>query len=278
VETYAHDGLTFEVSDSGPSDGRTVIVLHGFPEDRHCWAGIAAPLSEAGYRVLAPDQRGYSPGARPAGRRSYVMSSLDRDVLALLDAAGVDRVDVVGHDWGGLVAWDLAARYPERVRSVASLSTPHPRAVGDAMLHSTQLLHSWYIGFFQLPWLPEEAFSRGRGRPGARALERAGLDSATAQRYAVRFATPGAMTGPINWYRALPYERKDRTPNVGVRSLYVWSDGDRFLTRAAAERTANYVTGPYRFEILVGQNHWLPTNAAGLIAPLLLEHLAAVED
>jgi pimeloyl-ACP methyl ester carboxylesterase len=278
LETYVHDGLTFEVSDSGPPDGRVVIALHGFPEDRLCWEGIAGSLNESGYRVLAPDQRGYSPRARPAGRRAYVLSSLDRDILALIDAAGVDRVDVVGHDWGGLVAWDLAARYPERVRSVASLSTPHPRAVADAMLRSTQLLHSWYIGFFQLPWLPEQVFSRGHGQPGARVLERAGLDPATAERYAVRFATPGAMTGPLNWYRALPFEREDGTPNVGVRSLYIWSDGDRFLTRAAAERTANYVTGPYRFEILVGQNHWLPTNASGLIAPLLIEHLAAAED
>jgi pimeloyl-ACP methyl ester carboxylesterase len=278
VESYVHDGLTFEVSDTGPPEGRVVIALHGFPEDRHCWNGIATLLNEAGYRVLAPDQRGYSPQARPAGRQSYVLSKLDRDILALIDAAGVDRVDVVGHDWGGLVGWDLAARYPERVRSVASLSTPHPRAVGDAILHSTQLIHSWYIGFFQLPWLPEQVFGRGHGQPGARALERAGLDRATAERYSLRFATPGAMTGPINWYRALPFERQDRTPNVGVPSLYVWSDGGPFLTRAAAERTANYVTGPYRFEVLGGQNHWLPTNAAGLVAPLLIDHLAAAAD
>ena len=278
METYVHDGFTFDVTDSGPVDGRVVIALHGFPEDRHCWTGLSAILNQAGYRVLAPDQRGYSPLARPPGRRSYTISDLDRDVLALADAAGVDRVDVVGHDWGGLVAWDLAARYPERVRSVTSLSTPHPRAAGDAMLRSTQLLHSWYIGFFQLPWLPEKVFSRRNGEPGARTLERAGLDRASAERYAIRFATPGAMTGPINWYRALPLERRDQTPNVGVRSLYVWSDGDRFLTRAAAERTASYVTGPYRFEVLAGQNHWLPTNAAGLVAPLLLAHLAAVDD
>jgi pimeloyl-ACP methyl ester carboxylesterase len=239
---------------------------------------VAAHLNEAGYRVLAPDQRGYSPGARPTDRRAYVMSRLDRDVMTLADAAGVDRFDVVGHDWGGFVAWDLAARYPERIRTVTSLSTPHPRAAADAMLRSTQILHSWYIGFFQLPWLPERVFSRGDGQPGARALERAGLDRAAAERYSARFASPDAMTGPINWYRALPLDRRDRTPNVGVRSLYVWSDGDRFLTRGAAERTANYMTGPYRFEVLAGQNHWLPTNAAGLIAPLLLEHLDAYED
>jgi pimeloyl-ACP methyl ester carboxylesterase len=278
LETYAHDGLTFDVTDRGPTDGRVVIALHGFPEDRFCWDGVTGVLNEAGYRVLAPDQRGYSPGARPLDRRAYVISRLGRDVLALADAAGVDRFDVVGHDWGGFVAWDLAARYPERVRTVTSLSTPHPRAAADAMLHSTQILLSWYIGFFQLPWLPERVFSRRSGEAGAKGLERAGLDVVTAERYAARFASPGAMTGPLNWYRALPLEGRDRTPNVGVRSLYVWSDGDRFLTRAAAERTANYTTGPYRFEVLVGQNHWLPTNAADLVAPLMLEHLSAAQD
>jgi len=278
VESYTHDRLTFDVTDSGPSDGRVVIALHGFPEDRHCWERITPSLTEAGYRVLAPDQRGYSPSARPVGRRSYIASNLNRDVLALADSVGADRFDVVGHDWGGFVAWDLAARHPDRIRSVTSLSTPHPQAARDAMLHSTQLLHSWYMGFFQLPWVPEKVLGWRGGNQGAQVLQRAGLDEATAKRYAVRLATPGAMTGPLNWYRAFPLGPRDRTPNVGVPALYVWSDGDRFLTRAAAEGTANYMTGPYRFEVLVGQNHWLPTNAAAQIAPLLLGHLASVSQ
>jgi pimeloyl-ACP methyl ester carboxylesterase len=278
VETYSHDGLIFDVTDAGPSDGRLVIALHGFPEDRHCWRQITSRLNDSGYRVLAPDQRGYSPAARPAGRRSYVASKLDRDVLALADAAEVDRFDVVGHDWGGLVAWDLAARHPDRVRSVASLSTPHPRALIDSMLRSTQLLHSWYMGFFQLPWVPERVLGLGGGSRGVDALVRGGLDKASAERYAVRFADPAAMTGPLNWYRALPLGQRDPTPNVGVPALYVWSDGDRFLTRSAAERTRSYVTGPYRFEVLAGQNHWLPTNAAAEVAPLLLDHLAAASE
>ncbi len=278
MDSYSHDGLTFDVTDAGPTDGRVVIALHGFPEDRRCWEPITPALTDAGYRVLAPDQRGYSPGARPAGRRSYVTSKLDRDVLALGDAAGVDRFDVVGHDWGGLVAWDLAARHPDRIRSVVSLSTPHPRALLDSMRHSTQLLHSWYMGFFQLPWVPERILAIQGGARGATALQRGGLDKASAERYAIRFATPEAMTGPLNWYRALPFERRDQTPNVGVPAMYVWSDGDNFLTRAAAERTHYYVMGPYRFEVLAGQNHWLPTNAAAQVAPLLLQHLASVSE
>ena len=276
METFAHDGLTFDVTDVGPPDGRVVIGLHGFPEDRHCWDQIGTAVAGAGHRFLAPDQRGYSPGAQPRGRKSYVGSNLAGDILALADAAGADRFDVIGHDWGGFVAWDLAARHPDRVRSVTSLSTPHPGAVLAALTRSTQLFHSWYMLFFQLPAVPEKVFALRGGKLQEATLERVGLDHDTAERYAVRFATPGAMTGPINWYRAMPYSFRDRMPSVEVPALYVWSDGDQFLTRVAAERTASFVTGPYRFEVLPGQSHWLPTGAAQQVAPLLLDHLASV--
>ena len=112
VEQFTNDGLTFDVTDTGAPDGRAVILLHGFPEDRACWSAVGSRLAGAGYRALAPDQRGYSPGARPEGRSAYKVSSLTGDILALADAAGCDRFDVVGHDWGGGVAWDLAARHP----------------------------------------------------------------------------------------------------------------------------------------------------------------------
>jgi pimeloyl-ACP methyl ester carboxylesterase len=225
--------------------------------------------------MLAPDQRGYSPGARPEGRRSYTLAELDADVLALADAAGADRFDVIGHDWGGAVAWDLAARHADRVRTVTVLSTPHPRAFQGSMLRSSQLLHSWYMLFFQLPAVPEAGFRARGGRQMEASLLRAGLDTVTASRYAARFAERGAMTGPINWYRALPFGATDPAPAVQVPTLYVWSDKDRFLTRKAAELTARFVSGPYRFEILQGENHWLPSGAPQKVSRLLLEHLAA---
>lgn len=278
VEQYFHEGLTFDVSDSGPVDGRVVIFLHGFPEDRHCWTALAGALNQAGYRTLAPDQRGYSPGARPAGRRAYRVDALSGDVLAMADAAGAERFDVVGHDWGGAVAWDLAARHPDRVRTATVLSTPHPRAFLSSMGYSTQLLHSWYMLFFQVPWVPERLFAVRGGAQMAKGLQRSGLDRASAERYATRVAAPGAMTGPVNWYRALPFGARDPAPPVTVPTLYVWSDGDRFLTRKAAEATAAWVKGPCRFEVLAGHNHWLPTAAAGEVAPLLLDHLAGNPD
>lgn len=275
IAEYSRGPLTFDVSDMGPLDARATILLHGFPEDRHCWDAVGEPLAAAGYRVLAPDQRGYSPRARPAGRRAYAISELSGDVIALADAAGCEKFDLVGHDWGGGVAWDVAARHPTRVRTLTVLSTPHPRAFLASMTKSSQLLHSWYMVFFQIPGLPEAMFRFGGGDRSKESLRRAGLDEQTAARYAARFAEPGAMTGPINWYRGLPFDAREPSPDVVVPTLYVWSDGDGFLTRTAAELTARHVSGPYRFEVLAGENHWLPTGAPAKVSALLLEHLAA---
>ena len=263
------------MTDTGPPDGRVVILLHGFPEDRACWKRVSSALADAGYRTLAPDQRGYSPGARPRGRRAYSLDELGADVLALADAAGCERFDLVGHDWGGGLAWDLASRHPDRVRTMTSLSTPHPRAFAASLLRSTQLLHSWYMLFFQLPALPEMALRLGGGDRSAQSLRRSGLDDASASRYARRFAERGAMTGPLNWYRAIPFGSRDPAPPVAVPTLYVWSDGDGFLTRKAADLTARFVDGPYRFEVLEGRSHWLPTEAAAEVSKLLMDHLAA---
>jgi pimeloyl-ACP methyl ester carboxylesterase len=202
------------------------------------------------------------------------MPELDADILALADAAGAKQFDVVGHDWGGAVAWDLAGRHPDRVRTVTVLSTPHPRAFQGSMIRSSQLLHSWYMLFFQIPAVPEAGFRSQGGKRNEALLRRSGLSEASAARYAARFAERGAMRGPINWYRALPFGSRSPTPVVQVPALYVWSDGDRFLTRKAAELTAKYVTGSYRFEVLAGENHWLPEEAADKVSPLLLEFLA----
>lgn len=260
--------------DTGPAAGEVVICLHGFPETSASWAGVVPGLAEAGYRVLAPDQRGYSPAARPAGRGAYVMRELVDDVLALAGQAGADRFHVVGHDWGGAVAWALAADHPDRLRTLTVLSTPHPEAMLRSFTRSPQALRSWYMAFFQLPVLPERVILSGD--TFRRMLGRTGLQGPIVDTYLRRMREPGALTGALNWYRALPLQLRERRtgPPVTVPTLYVWSTGDTALGRSAAELTARYVSGPYRFEILDGVSHWIPEEVPDQVVALLLDHFA----
>jgi pimeloyl-ACP methyl ester carboxylesterase len=272
VNEYTRGGLTFDVADDGPADGPVFVLLHGYPENRTSWRAMTPQLVEAGYRVLAPDQRGYSPRARPRRRRDYRVTDLAADVVALIDAAGADRVHLVGHDWGGAVAWAFAELYPERLCTVTSLTTPHPRAMVASMVRSNQLLHSWYMLFFQLPVLPEMAFTR-MAETNRRAMARSGLNEEAIDRYVTPMMEPGAARGPINWYRAMPLS-KPLPGKVSVPALYVYATKDMFLGRKAADLTGNYVEAPYRYEVLEGATHWLPEQNADAVAQLVLEHAA----
>lgn len=275
MDSFQRAGLTFDVRDGGPADGQTVVLLHGFPQGSESWDAVTPRLNADGYRTLAPDQRGYSPGARPQARRDYAMDELVADVLALADAAGADRFHLVGHDWGGGVAWAVATEAPERLHSLTSVSTPHPRAMTDAMLRSNQALRSWYMLLFQLPWLPEKAILARGGEQFVRQMVAEGLPEEKARGYVRRLQQPGAATAEINWYRALALglTRNRTAAPVRVPTLYVWSDGDRYLGRTAADLTRRWVDAPYRFEVLTGVNHWIPELAADHLATLLLDHL-----
>jgi pimeloyl-ACP methyl ester carboxylesterase len=272
VNEFSRGGFTFDVSDSGPADGPVIVALHGYPENQTSWDAMTPLLTDAGYRVLAPDQRGYSPRARPRRRRDYRISELADDVLALVDASGADKVHLVGHDWGGGVAWAFATRHPDRLHTVTSLTTPHPRAMVASMVRSSQLLHSWYMLFFQLPALPEMGFTRLE-KTNRRALARSGLGAEAIDRYLTPLKEPGAARGPINWYRALPLSKPLRG-NVQVPTLYVYATKDMFLGRKAADLTGNYVDAPYRYEVLDGATHWLPEQNADVVAQMILEYAA----
>jgi pimeloyl-ACP methyl ester carboxylesterase len=270
AKTYAHDGLTFDYDDHG-GDGEPVVLLHGFPQTRTSWHLIAPALSAAGYRVLAPDQRGYSPGARPRRRRDYALDKLVADVIALADRAGLGRFHVVGHDWGGAVAWGLGATHPERLASLTSLSTPHVRAMAGSFVRSTQALRSWYMLAFQLPFLPERLTTTGdRFRAS---LVDSGLPEAQADE-SVALMRSGAARGTIGWYRAIPFSPPALAAKVSVPTMYVYGTEDFALGRKAADLTGRYVTGPYRYEVLEGVGHWIP-EAADKLNPLLLSHLQA---
>ncbi|OLB82751.1 MAG: hypothetical protein AUI14_00095 [Actinobacteria bacterium 13_2_20CM_2_71_6] len=278
METFTNDGLRFEVSDDGPADGPLVILLHGFPEDRLSWSGVTPTLAAAGCRTLAPDQRGYAPGARPRDHREYTVEKLAGDVLALADEVGAQRFDLVGHDWGGALAWYVAAYHPDRVRSLTALSVPHAGAVQQAFTRSTQALHLLYIPFFRLPWIPERVMGLGHGKLMRRGLLRTGLDGEHAERFARRAIQRDDLTGPLNWYRALPAGGGLRLPPVKVPTLFVWSDRDRFVTRAAAERCGQWVTGPYRYHVLTGVSHWIPEEAPARTGRLILDQVRAAAD
>jgi pimeloyl-ACP methyl ester carboxylesterase len=276
MDSFERGPMHFDVTDRGPDGGPPVVLLHGFPADRACWDGVSAELTGAGYRTVAPDQRGYSAGARPPGRRDYSVAELAADVVAMADAAGLDRFHLVGHDWGAVVAWDLAGRLPGRVATLTAVSVPHPRAFLASMLRSSQLLHSWYMVAFQLPWLPERLLA-GRGGEGMRrSLRRSGLRPDVAARYAARAADPAAMRGPINWYRALPFGVRRPAVAVTVPTALIWSPGDGFVSRAAAEGSAAWAHGPYELVEVPDADHWLPENrpdvVAGVVADLAGRH------
>ena len=188
ISRYSRDGLTFDVSDRGPLDGPAVVLLHGFPANRHSFDGVVPLLNDAGLRTLVPNQRGYSDDARPRRRRDYRSVELQRDVLALIDAAGQERVHLVGHDWGGALAWQLGAVSPERLSGLTVLSTPHPVAMNRSLVASAQLLRSFYVFVFQLPRIPEILLRRRL----AVLLRRMGLNEASAARYGSSCRSEGA--------------------------------------------------------------------------------------
>lgn len=273
MRSFRRGDLLFDVHDSGPADGAPVVLLHGFPQNARAFDLLNPALHSAGFRTLAADQRGYSPGARPAGRSAYRLRQLVGDVLALLDAAGLDSAHVVGHDWGGIIAWALAAWHPWRVRTLTALSVPHPAAMSQVMLHSDQVLRSGYVGFFQLPAVPERVLLAGRGGVLRRILRHGGLPEDLLADYVRRMLEPGALTAALNWYRALPLDAGTPVGTVRVPTLHVWGDGDGFLGRAATEATREFVAAPYRLEVLAGVNHWIPELAAGRVGELLTAHI-----
>ncbi len=277
--TATRDGLVFDVHVHGPPGGDPVLLLHGFPQRGDSWDPVAEALAASGYRTIAPDQRGYSPRARPRGRRAYGLGVLVDDALAVVDelVGPAGRVHVVGHDWGAAVAWRLAARHPDRVRTLTAVSVPPAAAYLRSLVTTRQGLASWYVYAFQLPWVPERVLGAG-GRPFssrfAGMLRRTGQPRAVAERDAAGLADPAALTGALNWYRGMFAERPGpRDPRVQVPTLFVWSDGDTALTRQSTELVHQHVAGPFRYAELRGVSHWIPDEAPDLLAELLLEHL-----
>ncbi len=262
----------FDTVAFGDPDGEVVVLLHGFPQSSWCWRHVWPGLVEAGLRVYAPDQRGSSPGARPEGAAAYAMPELVGDVVGLLDALGVRRAHLVGHDWGAAVAWQVAARHPARVRTLTAVSVPHPLAFTEALASDPdQRQRSQYMRTFQAPGAEEALLADDAA--WLRAFFDGGGEDVDVERYVADMREPGRLTACLNWYRAASRADVADLPAVTVPTLYVWSDGDLALGRTAAEATGRHVAGPYRFEQLPGISHWVPEQACEQLTGLLLEHL-----
>ena len=245
------------------------------------WDSITPRLTAQGYRCLAPRQRGYSPGARPTRRRDYRISELTADVLALIDASGAQRLHLVGHDWGAVVAWRVAQEFPDRLLTLTSLSVSHPGAYMKSLVTSRQALASWYLYFFQLPRIPEWYLLRGKGTFTMSGLvkSRAPHAPALAESEAKAVAEPGALTAALNWYRAFPLnDPRDFGKKVTVPTMFIWSDGDVALLEKGAQATRDYVDAECRFEVLKGVSHWILDEQSDAAADLLLEWLAAARQ
>jgi len=229
-------------------------------------------LGTAGYRAVAPNQRGYAPGARPAGVEAYRIERLVADVAGMADTLGADRFHLVGHDWGALVAWAFADRHPERLRTLTVVSVPHPQPFAAARAGDPdQQARSTYIQGFKDDPAAADAFLADDAALLRLALAEAGPEILAEH---LRILTaPGALDAGLHYYRAWD-DALDTTGVITVPTLYVWSDDDVALGRVAAEQTAEYVSGPYTFEVIEGVSHWIPEVVPDRLAALVLDHVA----
>ena len=257
----------------GPEDGEPVLLLHGFPQTSRSWHAVAQLLLEArpDLLVLAPDQRGYAPRARPEEQAAYGVEELTGDALAVADAVGADTVHLVGHDWGASLGWHLAAHAPQRLRSLTALSIPHLAAYGWAVRNDPEQMRlAEYLGVFRTPGHGETALMKDDARR-LREIYAGQVAEADVEAY-VSLMRDGALTPALNWYRQMGRELKD-TPTVSVPTTYAWGSEDQAVSRAAAERCGEHVSGAYAFVEWPGATHWTPDELPREVADAILHRI-----
>jgi pimeloyl-ACP methyl ester carboxylesterase len=280
-DTIATAEGRFTAATAGPADGPLVILLHGYPQTRHTWRQQVPLLGAAGYRAVAPDQRGYSAGVRPdpaKGLAAYAVDRLVQDVLDLAEAAGARGrpFHLVGHDWGGHVSWVTAHRHPARIRSLTVLSRPHPAAFrrafrdnADDQQHRSRH-HKAFHDEATGPRLLEDGGRRLRAR-----LAEQGVPPAAVDEYLSVLGEPAALEAALAWYRAAGTLTAVEVGAVAVPTLYIWGDRDATVGPTAARLTADFVSGPFRFETLPGVGHFVTDETPAAVTALLLSHVGA---
>ena len=261
---------------AGPEDGPVVVLLHGFPEFWYGWDRQIEPLAAAGFRVIVPDQRGYNLSSKPAGVAAYGLTELVSDVIAIADQLGQEKILLAGHDWGAAVAWSAALLHPQRIAKLVVLNVPHPSVMRRSLSTRPRQFHrSWYMFFFQLPWLPEALFSAFNFRAGSRSLLRSSRPGTFSVedlgQYRAAWSQPGALTAMINWYRALFRIRiKLQNKTVRVPTRILWGERDDFLLTEMAHESLRYCTSVELFTF-ANATHWLQHEEPARVSELLID-------
>jgi epoxide hydrolase 4 len=283
-EIISTNGVQLHLMQAGPEDGPLVILLHGFPEFWFGWRGQIHPLAEAGFRVWAPDQRGYNLSDKPQGVSAYHIDILARDIVGLIDAAGEEKAIVVGHDWGAAVAWHLADHFPERVAKLVVMNVPHPTVMMKTLWKSfSQLRKSWYMFFFQIPRLPEWFLGKNNAQGAAELLQRSGKSSTFKPEdlayYREAWTQPGALTGMINWYRSAirsgfkgPAGSPPTTSRITAPTLMIWGKRDVALSHEMAQPSIDLCQDG-RLVFFDQATHWVQHDEAEAVNQLLLDFL-----
>lgn len=268
MEAFEHgyietNGINLHVVQKGPKDGEVVLLLHGFPEFWYGWHKQITYFSDQGYRVWAPDQRGYNLSDKPKKTKDYDMTQLVEDVVGLIRASQQEKIYLVGHDWGGIVAWRVSREYPELIKKLVILNAPHSGALRQHIKkHPTQLLKSSYILFFQLPGVPERLLKSSDGRNAAEALQKTSNEGTFSDddlsQYRTAWAKPRAMQSMLNWYRA---NAKSMTSSqvskrVTVPTLIIWGENDQFLGKELATESLKFCDNGKGI-LLSDTTHWL---------------------
>lgn len=270
----AANNITFEVLTMGSGD-RLALCLHGFPEHAYSWRYQMPLLARLGYRVWAPNLRGYGATDSPAGIEAYRVDILMADICGLIAASGARETLLIAHDWGGLLAWFVAITYPHLLHRLVILNVPHPACYHREFRRPAQLLKSWYVLFFQIPVLPELLGGIRQGRVIAKAIrltsaDRSRFPDEVIEVYRRNAARKGGLTAMINWYRALVRDGRSKHvfPKIQTPTLFLWGSADRFFTNTAPLGTEDYVSD-LTFRLLPGVSHWVQQEAPEAVNAML---------
>ena len=272
------NGITLHVALRGPEDGELVILLHGFPDFWYGWRKQIDALAEAGYRVAAPDQRGYNMSDKPRGRKAYTINKLDEDITGLIKKLNRTEAVIIGHDWGGAVGWQLAGTHPEMVTKFIAINIPHMGVFPRALLKTpSQLIRSLYMVFFQIPILPEKLMSGRNFKNMAQVLKRiskkGAFNESDMKEYIKAWSKSGALTGMLNWYRALPLGMKHTNQKkIEVPVKIIWGEKDRFLSKELAKESLKFTDGEPVFWIN-GAGHWVNLEEPEIVNKEILNFL-----